>query len=331
MRGSPWSEPEIRDTIKAYFRLLDDQSQDIPRNKSEIYAELALKHPARSSKAFELKFQNISAILYEEQLPYADGLMPRGNYQQLLRLLVLDHLGRTERPDYTPREILMRKLRQVGKRGFIPVRGGGTGRFGLTLEHALGVPPNSSKSADFMGIELKTKQDNSLQTLFSRVPTEYLAATDKRDLVTRYGYFDEKRNRQALYTSFNNSPDTLGFSLAIDKDHLIVRKSGLKLLAYSLEMLEAALLSKHSETAYISVEKRRDPPGKAMCRFTHAVFAKWPSILRFIKLASAGKVYLDFTLSVTEKGVRDHGFLWRIPSDQIGDLYLETTPIELTK
>ncbi len=91
------------------------------------------------------------------------------------------------------------------------------------------------------------------------------------------------------------------------------------------------LLSKHSETAYISVDKRRDPSGKAMCRFPHAVFAKWPSILRFIKLAKSGQIYLDFTLSLTQQGVRDHGFLWRIPSDRIGDLYLETVPIKLPK
>jgi hypothetical protein len=331
MRGSPWSEVEIRDTVKAYFHLLDDQSIGIPRNKSEIYAGLAFRHPSRSAKAFELKFQNISAILYEEQLPYADGLMPRGNYQQLLRLIVLDQLGRTKRPNYSPRDILTQKLKQVGKRGFIPVRGSGTGRFGLTLEHALGIPPNSSKSADFMGIELKTKHDKSLQTLFSRVPTKYLAAADKRDLVTRFGYFDEKRNRQALYTSFSSKPDTLGFSLAIDKDYVVIRNSGLAVLAYSLETLEAALLSKHSETAYIAVEKQRAASGKATCSFTHAVLAKWPSILRFIRLAKEGKVFLDFTLSVTEKGVRDHGFLWRIPSDQISDLYLETVSIDLTK
>jgi len=65
-----------------------------------------------------------------------------------------------------------------------------------------------------MGIELKTKHDKTLQTLFSRVPSRYLACKDKKELVEKYGYFDEKRKRRALYTSFNNSPDSLGFYLA---------------------------------------------------------------------------------------------------------------------
>lgn len=308
MRGTPWTEPEIRDTVVAYFDLLHDQQVGIPRTKSAIYAELATKHPTRSAKAFELKFQNISAILYEQRFPYVNGLMPRSNYQRLLRLIVLDHIGKTTLPDYSPREILTQKLQQVGKRGLIDVRGSGSGRFGLTLEHALGIPQNSDKGADFMGIELKTKHDKTLQTLFSRVPSRYLDAADKRDLVTRFGYHDEKRGRQALYTSFCNQPDSLGFSLHVGNDYIFVRRDGKNLVSYDLELLEEALLSKHSETAFVSVETEH-AAGKSQCRYTMAVFCKWPSILRFIRLVRDGAVYLDFTLSMKEGKVRDHGFL----------------------
>jgi hypothetical protein len=46
-------------------------------------------------------------------------------------------------------------------------------------------------------------------------------------------------------------------------------------------------------------------------------------------LAEAGKVYLDFILSVKNGKARGHGFLWRISSDSIPDLYLETETVDL--
>jgi len=39
-------------------------------------------------------------------------------------------------------------------------------------------------------------------------------------------------------------------------------------------------------------------------------------------LVQVGRIYLDFTLSKIGDKVKDHGFLWRIPSSAITDLYL---------
>jgi hypothetical protein len=47
----------------------------------------------RSAGAVERKHQNISAILIEEHVPYISGYKPLGNYQALLRDVVLDQLG----------------------------------------------------------------------------------------------------------------------------------------------------------------------------------------------------------------------------------------------
>ncbi len=124
--------------------------------------------------------------------------------------------GATKAPDYCfriggnrkffleakkPIDILTEKLRRLRNRDYLPVKGVGSGRYGLTLEHCLSIPQNSSEEADFMGIELKTKHDKTFQTLFSRVLSRYLACKDKKKLVEKFGYFDEKRKRQALYAS----------------------------------------------------------------------------------------------------------------------------------
>ncbi len=328
MRNPPWTESEIRSTVKAYFKLLDAQVAGNATNKAEIYRRLAAKHPRRNPKAFQLKFQNISAILYEERLPYADGLLPRSNYQRLLKLLVLDYVGRSSRPRLTPRDILIQKVRQLNRRGWVKVTESGAGRFGLTLEKELGVPQNSSKTPDFMGIELKTKRGATPQTLFSRKPTAFTGVAGHEGLLEEYGYNDPKTGRRQLFTSFTSAGDSLGFSLDATADRIRVIHSEKELLYYDAEVLEEALLSKHTETAFVRVSARTGNAGPE-CRFEELLYAKWPSILRFLKLVRDGSVYLDFTLSITNGRIKNHGFLWKVASDQIAHLFLDVTRVDL--
>lgn len=329
-RNTTWSDKEIQTAITAYFELLEMQKKLKPTNKSAIYRELSVIHPARSAKSFEFKFQNISAILYEQKLPYADGLRPMENYQAALKTSVLNYLKQAKLKEQPPIDILVDKLRRLRNRDYLPVHGKGTGRYGLSLEHYLSIPQNSSKEADFMGIELKTKKGKSLQTLFSRVPSRYLACTDKNQLVEKFGYFDEKRSRQALYTSFNNIQDSLGFFLTASKEKIVVNKKKTEILEYDNSVLEEALLSKHNETAYISVSSQRLKNGKTGCRFDQLLYCKNPSLLNFLHMATDGNMYLDFTLFETNGRIKDHGFLWRVPQEAIGDLYQKTQLIDLS-
>ena len=316
-----WSEQQIKATVRAYFELLKQQLREIPVVKKAIYDNLSKKFKERSNKAFEAKFQNISAILYEQNLPYCDGLKPRFNYQNLLKLVVLDHLKRNPTPLQEPHEILFRKLTELKTKGYLAVVGKGSGRYGLTIEHHLGIPPNSDKQADFMGIELKTKHSKTLQTLFSRVPNKYIACKNKSELVSNYGYEDKPRHRKALYTSFNASGDSLGFTLSVIGNKIVVKNKGNRILEYDPESIEMALLLKHSQTAFINLSVRKHQ-GKDECCPESALYCKWPSIIRFLKLISSGDIYLDFTLSQANGRTRDHGFLWRIRTDALPMLYL---------
>ena len=268
-------------------------------------------------------------MLYEEKLPYADGLRPMGNYQTALRVSVIAHLNKLEKVKQKPIQILTDKLRRLWIRNYLPVSGSGSGRYGLALEHYLSIPQNSSKEADFMGIELKTKHGNSLQTLFSRVPSRYIACKNKEGLLDLFGYQDKKRNRRALYTSFNNMPDSLGFTLKPKLDRLVVNNNRREIFEYDNSVLESALLSKHNETAYVSVSTKRMKSGFIRCRFEDLLYCKTPSLLRFMHMANDGNVYLDLTLSKTADRVKDHGFLWRVPKESIKDLYIKTQTINL--
>lgn len=326
-----WSDREVEAAVSAYFELLSAQVEGRPTNKAAIYRNLSAIHPARTAKAFEFKFQNISAVLYEEKLPFADGLRPKARYQAALKTTVLNHLKQKGIEEQAPIDVLIGKLRRLRSRDYLPVHGKGAGRYGLSLEHYLSIPQNSSKEADFMGVELKTKYGKTLHTLFSRVPSRYLACKDKHQLLKKFGYYDEKRGRQALYTSFNNGPDSLGFYLAPKKNRIVVNKKKVEILEYDDSVLEDALLSKHNETVYISVSTGRLKSGKVGCRFDKLLYCKTPSLQRFMHMADDGNVYLDFTLSEKEGSVKDHGFLWRVPQDAIENLYQKTQLIDLSE
>ncbi len=328
MKYKPWNENEIKDAIAEYFKMLEAQENGLSVNKLEVYRNLSKMHTSRSPRAFERKFANISAILYEEKLPFVDGLLPSNNYQRLLRLLVLDHLDRNKPPNYIPKEILKQKILSLYRKGILKAQGGGSGRYGLAVEKYLGVPQNSSKSADFMGIELKTSTGKSLQTLFSRIPSKYLDCKDKRELVVKHGYYDAKRERQALYTSFSSKGDSLGFSLKAGRDEVFVVKDKKKILSFETETLEEALLSKHSETAFIKINNFKYEEEDCF-KLDKMVYGRWPSIIKFMRLIDQGRVFLDFTLSIKDNKVRDHGFCWRIDPEAFDDLFLETEVVEL--
>jgi hypothetical protein len=317
-----WSEQEARGAVSAYFKLLRAEQDGRGINKAKLYRDLTALFPKRVPKAFELKFQNISAILYEHHLPYCSGLKPRFNYQRLLKLLVLDALDRSPLPAVEPHDILFAKLRELSVRGPIKVTKKGAGRFGLAIEEALGILQNSDKMADFMGIELKTKSDGSLQTLFSRTPSRFVEDKDKTTMFNRHCYLDNRRGRRALYTSFSNVPDSLGFQLAVTDQVVRVVRRKATILEYDAEAIEEALLSKHSQTAFLTLA-RSGRNGRETCTLEGAQYCKWPSIIRFMRLVLSGDVFLDFTMSEGAPGkIKDHGFLWRIRSVALQHLYL---------
>ena len=227
-------------------------------------------------------------------------------------------------PAVEPYAILEARLRDIA-RNDIAVAGKGSGRYGLAIEEALGITQNSSKSPDFMGIELKTKSDKSLQTLFSRTPSKFLAGKNKTGFFDLYAYEDTKRNRRALYTSFCSQEDTLGFSLSVADLMVKVLHKEKPIVEYERAKLEAALLSKHSQTVFINVI-----PLKGKVRIDSAIYCHSPSLVRFLELITEGLVYLDFTMSESASGkIKDHGFLWRIRTEAISRLYLHTEKMNL--
>lgn len=86
-----WSLQECEITVAAYFMCLRLQTENKPFTKSHVYQEVAGKLQDRSAKAVEYKFQNIEKVLQEYDLPRLN-MSTKGNYQRLLRFVVLDYV-----------------------------------------------------------------------------------------------------------------------------------------------------------------------------------------------------------------------------------------------
>jgi hypothetical protein len=88
-----WARQEVEAAVTDYFVMLAKELRGEPFNKAEHNRALQQKLKNRTRGSIERKRQNISAILIELGYPYIDGYKPLGNYQELLRLVVVGRLS----------------------------------------------------------------------------------------------------------------------------------------------------------------------------------------------------------------------------------------------
>jgi hypothetical protein len=91
--GTDWSEEEARAVVEEYFAMLAKEARGERYSKTAHRESLLARLPGRSNGSVEFKLANVSAVLTDLGFPYIEGYKPRGNYQDLLADLVLEHLG----------------------------------------------------------------------------------------------------------------------------------------------------------------------------------------------------------------------------------------------
>ncbi len=226
---------------------------------------------------------------------------------------------------------LLGKLIDINKMGYVRnLRSGDTG-VGFTLEHLLGIAANSSKEPDYKGIEIKAKRFSTSNrvNLFSKVPLwKQSACASSLELVRRHGYFDPSRARQALYTTVSNRPNSqsLYFEVDEDLDALFTRKAFSKhgfeeVVKWELSRLERELVNKHSETFWVTANKRASSAGEEF-HYVEVTHTKTPIADYFGPLVESGIITMDFTIHVKDSGKsRDHGYLFKIKPDKLDSLF----------
>lgn len=88
-----WSNTEVQLIIADYFNMLSAELKGENYSKAEHRRALKPLLQNRSDGSVEFKHQNISAILIELGQPYIKGYLPRFNYQQILKEVVIEYLN----------------------------------------------------------------------------------------------------------------------------------------------------------------------------------------------------------------------------------------------
>jgi hypothetical protein len=204
----------------------------------------------------------------------------------------------------------------------------GTQVCGYTLEHSLGIVPNSNKDGDLFGIELKTHTQLKV-TLFTPEPDGGLYSDDFRAFMKMYGYPDaagdyrvtgihranercgksnltlrvreQRFGADGCVQSFPYDPDT-PLTPKLDRvDVALIGPAGEVAASWSLERLMNCWGAKHNEAVYIPASKVRNPDESQFAEgYEHHVtfeqtvmWCRNTTAERLLQAISDGVIYLD--------------------------------------
>lgn len=233
---------------------------------------------------------------------------------------------------------LLTRLKDIASAGFVRTRRSGDTGVGFTLEHLLGIQANSSRTPDFLGIELKSTRiarrgatPRTRTTLFSQIPDWSISALNAVGLLTTYGYRNDT-GRLQLYCTLKSTPNSLGLFLAIDdhSDNLDARHRPVTgpdrdAVTWQLAALRAALRAKHRQSAWVKAECRGTGENEEF-RYVEVSLTQHPIASNLTPLFVSGAITVDLLMhelptSGGKLRVRDHGYLFKIHPSDIASLF----------
>ena len=231
---------------------------------------------------------------------------------------------------------LLRKLKEIHNLDFVKGISHGDTNVGMTLENLLGIPPNSLKTPDYKGIELKssrkhgdgTRKDvaktSQKVTLFTQVPDWHRSKFSAEDILKTFGYTD-KYSLQ-LNCTISNLPNAQGLYLdASDEIDLINKAKHSKytgdVVVWALEKLKERLESKHAETFWVQATTKLID-GCEFFRYDLVRHTRKPNTANIASMFDAGIITVDFAMHFKPSGsVRDHGYLFRTTKSNFSHIF----------
>ena len=236
-------------------------------------------------------------------------------------------------------EKLLEHFDRIHALGFVKtMRPGDTG-IGYTFEELMGIEENNDRTADFEGIELKTRRLSRKRSsegatkvnLFLREPT-WTDTLKAKDRILEYGYIDPT-GRRALYTMVQKSENTHGFSFSVDESaaRLLLMRSGSPVGFWSYQDLETRLREKLHETAFVDAKTRKSGAHEEF-KYLRLTYCTNPSVEALLDLIARNEVMLEVRMHVNERGnPRNHGSAFRIKERSIPSLYASVTQLRDNK
>lgn len=217
---------------------------------------------------------------------------------------------------------LFAKLKAVARKGFIPAPVEGSTSVGRLLESELGIKMNSSKTADFHGIEVKSARSGSRRaTVFAQVPDWSRSAyAGSGELLAAFGR--EKPEGRALSCTISaGKANTQELYLQIDRDAglLRVRQDELnprEVVLWELALLKERLATKHAESVWVEAAVERIG-AREYFQFHTVLHTRGQRPEELDGLIRKGAVTVDFL--IREDG--DHGYPFKILLDEVSSLF----------
>lgn len=205
---------------------------------------------------------------------------------------------------------LYTKIKNIHNKGFIPTVVSGDTGVGMTLEHELGIPPNSDAKPDYKGIELKASRKKiknpTRNVLFNKAPDwKNSSCKSTRELLNKYGYYSEDKDRIQLYCTISaTKPNPNGFYLDIDNNESTLKvmhtKDG-EVVEWNLEYLKELLLNKHAETFWVEAESKFIKELEYF-QYNKIIHTMQPKVNFISSLIMSGVITLDFGMHFKQNG-----------------------------
>lgn len=235
---------------------------------------------------------------------------------------------------------LLEKIKNIANQGALSAIRKGDTAIGHSLETALGIAQNNSKSPDYKGIELKSyRQKNSKpkvqrKNLFAQVPNWKLSKfKSSREILDAFGY--QRENDFKLYcTSSTKGRNPQGLILRLDSDiNQLVENSHEKeigdFVVWLMSDLKNRLLEKHHETFWIGADTSMIN-GIEHFQYQKILHTKKPISSVFELLIEQGEITLDHLIKRNSKGgANEKGPLFKISNSAFSMLFPEQVEYSL--
>jgi hypothetical protein len=223
------------------------------------------------------------------------------------------------------REELIERLEWVQTQGWVQGEKMGDGTHGHTLEVLLGVPENNFSMPDLGEFELKSSlQDaDTPVTLFSKVPKR-IGNKSLIEFIQSYGYWDEKRNRQALYCTINaKEKNSLGWLITINPEEKQIEfLLQDQKVAYQEIITLKDILAKKVQNLALVIAERMKLEGIRRYRYSKVYLLTGADSELLVSLIGQGAITFDWRMHIKPDGsARDHGSAYRMKEKNLPLLY----------
>ncbi|TAG27935.1 MAG: hypothetical protein EAZ36_06250 [Verrucomicrobia bacterium] len=229
----------------------------------------------------------------------------------------------------TARE-LRNLLADLANRGPLKAIGHGTTAIGRTLEHFLGIPPNSSKLPDFKGIEIKSGRTaitggEPRAQLFARVPDWQLSRFKSvSEFLRECGYDrDGARSLRCTVSSLRQNPQGLVLRVTNQLLEECSRKHNASpVLVWRMADLETALMQKHRETFWLHARSLQRK-GTEFFELLSATHTRNPVPGQLARLLDVGGVTVDHMISEKTPGglATEKGPSFKMQRERLAELF----------